>query len=122
MLTLYGIKSCDTVKRARQALQAAGIDHHFHDFKTDGLSPALAQRWLDQLGAETVINRRGTTWRKLSPAQQAAADSAACAELLAAQPSLVKRPVIDAAGELRVGFAKRDEAEVMDWLRTRAAH
>lgn len=122
MLTLYGIKNCDTVKRARQALQAAAIDYHFHDFKADGLSPALAQQWLDQLGADIVINRRGTTWRKLSPAQQAAAESAACAELLAAAPSLIKRPLIDAAGELRVGFAKREEAELMDWIRARAGH
>lgn len=115
-VTLYGIRNCDTVKRARAALDAAAIPFHFHDFRKDGLASETARSWLDTLGADTVINRRGTTWRSLSSADRDRAESEP-ASLLAEQPSLVKRPVFDRDGALRVGFPRADEAAILDWLR-----
>lgn len=118
MITLYGIKNCDTVKRARQALTDAGIDFRFHDFKIEGLPVALARRWVAQLGVDTVVNRQGTTWRKLDEAtrNQLTADTAPA--LLNREPALVKRPVIDAGGQLSVGFARKDEAAILARLST----
>ena len=113
MITLYGIPNCDTVKRARQALQQAGIEHQFHNFKSDGLPEALAQQWIDTLGLDTVINRAGTTWRKLDASTRSALSAATAAALLSREPSLVKRPVIDAGGTLSVGFARKDEADIL---------
>lgn len=116
MTTLYGISNCDTVKRARRRLQEAGIDHRFHDFRKDGLDAATLRRWLDQLGQDRLINRRGTTWRKLSAEQQRIADDEQALALLLDQPSLIKRPVIEHGTEVRVGFAVADEAELLAWI------
>jgi arsenate reductase-like glutaredoxin family protein len=79
MVTVYGIRSCDTVKRALKALDGRAVGYRFHDVKTDGLTPAKAQHWLDTLGLDAVLNRRGTTWRRLEAAIRAsvAADNAA---------------------------------------------
>jgi arsenate reductase len=116
MVVVYGIKNCDTVQRALKALEAAGIDFRFHDFKTAGLDAKTAQRWIDVLGVDTVVNRRGTTWRKLDAATQADLSADNAAELLAGQPSLVKRPVFDRDGELSVGFAKPDAEDIIKRL------
>ncbi len=116
MITLYGITNCDTVKRARKTLDSAGISHRFHDFRRDGLEIAQAQAWLNTLGAEQLINRRGTTWRKLSPDEQAAAEGENAAQLLCEHPSLIKRPVIDRDGKLRVGFAAKAADDILRWL------
>ena len=117
MITVYGISNCDTVKRARTCLESAGIAFRFHDFRRDGLAPALAQSWIDRLGIERVLNRRGTTWRKLDEATQAALQGPAAADALAQHSSVIKRPVFDRGGELRIGFARGDESELLDWLR-----
>ena len=105
-ITLFGIVNCDTVKRARAWLGERGVAYDFHDFKQAGLPAALLDRWLDALGWEVLLNRRGTTWRRLSEAQRAAAtDAAGARAALLAQPSLVKRPVVDwGDGALTVGF------------------
>tara|TARA_R110000787_G_scaffold84079_1_gene180425 strand:+ start:2823 stop:3185 length:363 start_codon:yes stop_codon:yes gene_type:complete len=113
-LTIYGIRNCDTVKRARSALDDAGVEYRFHDFKSDGLDLDTAKEWLAQLGAEKVLNRRGTTWRKLSPADQERAEKDP-ASLIVDHPSLVKRPVWDRAGSLRVGFARGEAEEIVKW-------
>lgn len=118
MITLYGIKNCDTVKRARQRLDSEGIAYRFHDFRAHGLSRELAQRWVDTLGSEGLLNRRGTTWRKLEPSVQAALDGPAAADALVANPTVIKRPVFEREGELRVGFGADEEAAVLKWLRT----
>ncbi len=115
-ITLYGISNCDTVKRARAALDAAGLDYRFHDFRRDGLDAALAQRWIDILGADALINRRGTTWRRLDAAEQERAATEPAA-LLADHPSLVKRPVIEAGSRIRVGFPKATAQAVIEELR-----
>ena len=105
MITLYGIPNCDTVKKARQWLTANDLDFQFHDFKKQGVDAALLQRWIADIGLDKLINRAGTTWRALSDAEKAQAASADSAiALLQAKPSIIKRPVLDNAGKLSVGF------------------
>ena len=106
MTTLYGIPNCDTVKKARTWLDDQGIAYTFHDFKKAGVPPQL-DAWMAQLGWEAVLNRKGTTWRKLDAAQQAAVhDAPSATALLRAQPSAIKRPVVEwDDGTVTVGFA-----------------
>ncbi len=104
MIELYGIPNCDTVKKARLWLDAAGLAYKFHDYKKEGADPAKLAGWLAAKGAEAVLNKRGTTFRKLTDADRARADSDPAA-LMAEQPSLIKRPVVEYPGGLLVGFA-----------------
>ncbi len=103
---VYGIPNCDSVKKARAWLGAQGLDHQFHDFKKQGVPEAELDAWLQACGWETVLNRKGTTWRKLDPATQAAAVDAASAQaLMLAQASVIKRPVIEwPSGAITVGY------------------
>ena len=112
-VTLYGIANCDTVKKARAWLAERGVPHAFHDFKKLGVPPDRLQQWLQAAGAERVLNRQGTTWRRLDAATQArAADPAGLAALLAEQPSLIKRPVVDwGDAAVTVGFAPQAWSE-----------
>lgn len=105
-MIVYGIPNCDTVKKARQWLTAQGVVHEFHDFKKLGVPAAQLARWTEALGWEKLINRQGTTWRKLDAAVQAGVQDAASASALArAQPSLIKRPVVEwPNGSVTVGF------------------
>lgn len=109
---VYGLGSCDTVKRARAWLTAYGIGHGFHDFGKLGLTPADARAWIAEHGLERLINRRGTTWRQLSADRRAAAgDAASALALICEQPSLVKRPVVRwPDGSTSVGFDETDFA------------
>lgn len=116
-VVVYGIRNCDTVQRARQRLDAAGIAYRFHDFKTEGLDVTRAQAWIDALGVDTVVNRKGTSWRRLDAVTREGLDAGNAAALLAREPSLVKRPVIEHGGQLSVGFAKADEQGILDRLR-----
>lgn len=111
-VTLYGIPNCDQVKKARAWLDARGVAYVFHDFKKQGLDNPLAKSWLEQLGADTLINRKGTTWRALDDAQKAKADAPAGAlALVTTQPSLIKRPLLDRGGALSVGFTPETYAK-----------
>lgn len=104
-ITLYGIPNCDTVKKARTWLTDNHIDFTFHDFKKQGLDRATAAAWLDARDWEVLINRKGTTWRNLSDEQKAAVtDKASALELMLATTSVIKRPVLQGAGVLQVGF------------------
>ena len=95
-ITLYGLAHCDTVKKARAWLTAQGLQHHFHDFQKHGVPAAALQGWVDALGWEALVNRRGTTWRRLDAAVQVAVcDSASAAALLVQHPSAIKRPVVE---------------------------
>jgi Spx/MgsR family transcriptional regulator len=95
-ITVYGIPNCDTVKKARTWLTEHGFEYVFHDFKKQGLPEASLNTWLKTTGWETVVNRKGTSWRKLSPEEQASVTSATAARpFLLANPSLIKRPVIE---------------------------
>jgi arsenate reductase (glutaredoxin) len=94
-IKVYGIANCDTVKKARQWLDANQLPHQFHDFKKLGIPQEELQTWLSACGWETLLNRRGTTWRQLDAAAQAAVtDAASAAALMQAQPSVIKRPVV----------------------------
>ncbi len=106
MTTLYGIPNCDTVKRARAWLAEHGVAHHFHDFKKQGLPEDRLDAWLNTVGWETLLNRKGTTWRKLDAATQAAVvDAPSARALMLAQASVVKRPVVEwDDGRITVGF------------------
>jgi arsenate reductase len=104
--TLYGIPNCDTVKKARAWLAGQGLGYQFHDFKKQGVPPDRLDAWLDAAGWEKLVNRQGTTWRKLDPATQSGAQDAAGARaLMLAQPSVIKRPVVEwPDGAVTVGF------------------
>ncbi len=105
--TVYGIPNCDSVKKARVWLSEQGLDCTFHDFKKQGVPEAQLQQWLDTCGWEVVLNRKGTTWRKLDAATQAAVTDAPSARaLMLEQASVIKRPVIEwPSGSITVGYS-----------------
>jgi Spx/MgsR family transcriptional regulator len=102
--TLFGIKACDTMKKARTWLDEQGIPYAFHDYKTAGIDRAHLQRWCAEHGWQTVLNRAGTTFRKLDDSQKANLDEARAIELMLAQPSMIKRPVLELGDRTLVGF------------------
>ena len=104
MITIYGIKNCDTMKKARQWLDAAGVDYVFHDYKIAGIDGAHLTKWCDAAGWDTILNRAGTTFRKLDEAQKTDLDQQKAVSLMLEQPSMIKRPVLEAEGKITVGF------------------
>ncbi|GKT26225.1 ArsC family reductase [Acidovorax sp. SUPP3334] len=107
---LYGIPNCDTVKKARAWLSGQGIEYQFHDFKKQGVPPERLSRWSDAVGWEKLLNRQGTTWRKLDPDTQATVrDATSAAQVMLAQPSVIKRPVVEwRDASITVGFNEAD--------------
>jgi len=103
-VTLYGIKNCDTMKKARAWLDGRGIAYAFHDYKTAGIERGKLEAWARDAGWETLLNRAGTTFRKLQPEDKEGLNEKKAIALMVAQPSLIKRPVLDLAGKLLVGF------------------
>lgn len=104
-ITVYGIANCDTVKKARAWLSERDLAYTFHDFKKQGVPSEQLPAWIARLGWEPLLNRRGTTWRRLSaPEQASACDAASAARLMQQQPSVIKRPVVDWGDALTVGF------------------
>ncbi len=106
MLKVYGIKNCSSMKKAFDLLSELGLTYEFHDYKKQGIDPDTVKIWLDQLGADVVLNKKGTTWRKLSPAEQdaALATEAGLIDALTTQNSLIKRPIIASDHTFVVGF------------------
>ena len=104
MIHFYGIPNCDTVKKARIWLDANGREYTFHDYKKEGADPARLAAWSDAVGWDALLNRRGTTYRGLSEADKADIDRGKALRLMVANPSLIKRPVIEHAGGVLVGF------------------
>lgn len=104
---LHGIPNCDTVRKARSWLDANNIDYRFHDFRKDGVDAELLQPWCAQVGLDTLLNRRGTTWRKLDESVKQNVDTEAALALMVEQPALIKRPVLTHGSQILVGF---DEA------------
>jgi arsenate reductase len=102
--TIYGIKNCDTMKKAFAWLDAHDVLYDFHDYKTAGIDVDRLKAWSKQVGWEVLLNTRGTTWRKLSPTQQAHLDENKALKLMIEHPSLIKRPVLDNGKTLLVGF------------------
>jgi arsenate reductase len=102
--TIYGIKNCDTRKKARAWLDARKIAYDFHDYKSAGIERAVLEAWAKKVGWETLLNRQGTTFKKLPETSKAGLDEAKAIALMLAQPSMIKRPVLDMGGKLTVGF------------------
>ena len=111
-ITIYGIKNCDTMKKARVWLDGHGVAVAFHDYKASGIDRASLERWVKEHGWETVLNRAGTTFRKLSDADKADLNADKAVALMLAQPSMIKRPVLDLGdGRTLVGFKPERYAE-----------
>ena len=103
-ITIYGIKACDTMKKARTWLDDHGVKYAFHDYKTSGIDAASLARWSKQVGWETLLNRSGTTFRKLPDTQKADLNERKALALMVAQPSMIKRPVLEMGTRILVGF------------------
>jgi len=118
VIVIYGLKNCDSCRKAQKLLEAAGSAYRFHDLRADGLPAGRLARWLETAGWETLVNRRSTTWRALPEAEKAGLDAAAAGPLLERHPTLMKRPVVEvggaesegeAAGRLLVGFGPAEQ-------------
>ena len=107
-LTMFGIPNCDTVKKARVWLEGRGIAYTFHDYKKAGADGAQVAHWVELVGLDKVLNRAGTTFRKLPEADKQAIDPAKAVALMVAQPSLIKRPIVECPGGLLVGFKEAE--------------
>ena len=104
-ITIYGIKNCDTMKKARAWLDKAGVEYSFHDYKTAGIEREQLERWAKKAGWETLLNRAGTTFKKLSDKDKEGVTEKKALALMLAQPSMIKRPVLElGGGKLLVGF------------------
>ena len=112
-ITVFGIPNCDTVKKARTWLEARGIAYAFHDYKKAGADAAQVARWVEAAGLDLVLNRAGTTFRKLPEADKAGIDAAKAVALMVAQPSLIKRPIVEYPGGLLVGFKEAQWAATL---------
>ncbi|WP_191061768.1 ArsC family reductase [Geminicoccus harenae] len=112
-LTMYGIKNCDTVRKARAWLDEHGIDHAFHDYRSQGVDRAALLRWVDELGWEALLNRAGTTFRRLPEAERTGLDRGRATALMLAQPSIIRRPVLDLGERRLVGFRPETYAEAL---------
>ncbi len=106
MTIIYGISNCDTVRKAKRWLDEQQIDYQYHDFRKQGLEKELLDSWVDQLGWEVLLNRRGTTWRKLAKTDTEDLDQNRAIALMLENPSLIKRPVLDHTGRISVGFSE----------------
>ena len=105
---MYGIPNCDTIKKARKWMQQHDVNYRFHNYKKDGTDPTRLARWADQLGWEKLINRRGTSWRKLDEDTRNNMDLARALEIMQQNPSIIKRPLIETAnGKLLLGFDEK---------------
>ncbi|ODS24864.1 arsenate reductase [Candidatus Endobugula sertula] len=104
MITLFGIKNCDTIKKARRWLDAANIDYRFHDFRIDGINAEQVTLWIEQLGLEILVNKRSTTWKGLSESDKKNLDKNSAVALIVNNPTLIKRPLLEHNNSYTVGF------------------
>ncbi|HWV14948.1 MAG TPA: ArsC family reductase [Cellvibrio sp.] len=112
MNKLYGIKNCDTVKKARDWLAAKQIDYSFHDFRAEGLTAKQVETWIAELGLETLVNKRSTTWKELDETTKANFNEQNAAAVIAAHPTLVKRPLLDTGRQKHVGFKETEYTNI----------
>ena len=104
MTVLYGISNCDTVKKARKWLDGAGVAYRFHDFRVDGLDEDQVRSWIDEMGWESIVNRRSSTWRALDAATRDGMTAATAVREIMFAPTLIKRPLLDVGTKRHVGF------------------
>jgi Spx/MgsR family transcriptional regulator len=104
-IRLYGIRTCDTVKKARKWLDERGVAYRFHDFKTQGLDEGRLRGWVREIGWEAMLNKRGTTWRKLPQAVREAIEEESAVRIMLQTPSIIRRPVLDTGTARHVGFS-----------------
>ena len=114
MITLYGIPSCDTMKKARQWLANHDIDYVFHDYKKSGVPEKELKQWVKQLGWESLLNRNGTTWRKLDELLKKNINQTNVIKLMLENPSIIKRPVLDMNGQLLIGFSDETYQKIFE--------
>ncbi len=114
MITLYGIKNCDTVKKARDWLDQHKVAYKFHDFRTDGLSEAQVSSWIDELGLDTLVNKRSTTWKELDESSKNNFDATSAIPIIAANPTLIKRPLLDTGKQKQVGFKDAEYGKIFN--------
>lgn len=112
-MILYGIKNCDTIKKARAWLDARDAAYDFHDYKSAGIDAARLDAWIAEFGWEKVLNRAGTTFRKLPDADKEGLDAKKAAALMLAQPSMIKRPILESQGRRLIGFKEAEWAEAL---------
>lgn len=110
MTTIYGIKNCDTIRKARRWLEEHGVEYRFHDHRTDGLDPLRLRAWAETLGWEKLLNRNGTTFRKLPPQRRENLDEETAIELMLDQPALIRRPLLERGETLQLGFKPTEYA------------
>lgn len=116
MITVYGLKNCDTCRAALKWLEAQTLEHHFHDLRKDGVDATAIQRWSGAVGWDTLLNKRGTTWRGLDDAVKDATTATNASALMADHPALIKRPVFetDTGGPIIVGFKEEQRQQLID--------
>jgi len=112
MIKLYGIPNCDTIKKARKWLKDNGVDYEFYDYKKLGVPEKELKNWVKQVGWETLLNKRGTTWRKLDDNTKNSVDEKSAIQIMLANPSIIKRPVLIKGQVLLVGFSTNDYAKL----------
>ncbi len=113
MITVYGIPNCDTIKKARKWLEANDCDYTFHDFRKDGLEEQQLKSWVDELGWEVLLNKRGTTWRQQPDEVKENIDETSAIKLMLEFPAMIKRPVLDTGSVRKVGFKDTEYAALL---------
>lgn len=114
MVTIYGIKNCDTMKKARRYLDDKGVTYTFHDYRADGVPEDSLRSWIAEMGTDALINRRGTTWRKLPDAVKDSVDDQTALTLLSENPAIIKRPLLDLGDRRVLGFRASEYDELFD--------
>lgn len=113
MITIYGIPNCDTMKKARRWLEANGVEYTFHDYKKLGVPEKKLRAWVKQAGWETVLNKRGTTWRKLDDELRNSVDTESAIRIMLEHPAIIKRPVLESGRQLLIGFKENDYQQLL---------
>jgi len=112
MIIMYGIKNCDTVKKAQKFLESHGIDYEFHDFRQEGVNPIQLRAWIKELGWEKLINKRSTTWRNLPDETKENMDETLALAVAEENPTIIKRPVLELEDKVLVGFSEKTYADL----------
>jgi Spx/MgsR family transcriptional regulator len=112
MITLYGIKNCDTVKKSRDWLAKNNIEYRFHDFRADGLKQSQVEDWINEIGLEPLVNKRSTTWKELDETTKTNFNEKIAATVIAENPTLIKRPLLDTGKQKYVGFKDTEYTKI----------